>query len=128
MERRNIINGTLVVLEILFSTGLFYLLKHLIIVADFPFTQLVLFILTLCLYVYLNRKLTKENFNYPNSIIFLIVGIFLSYMTINVVDRMALMNGMESDFFLILICYTIPLILFNIGLRMKNKRTMPNNV
>ena len=110
-------------------------------VTDFPFTYdmffgvligiltlLVLFVLTLLLFVKLNKKLTKENFNYPNSIIFLIIGIFLSLMTINVVNKMELNNGKQSEFFLILISYAIPLIAFNIGLRIKKKKTMPNTV
>ena len=140
MERKNIINRTLIVFEILFSTGLFYLFRYMLTVTDFPFTYdmflgvligiltlLVLFVLSLFLFVKLNKKLTKENFNYPNSIIFMIIGIFLSLMTISIVNKMELNNGKLSEFFLILISCVIPIIAFNIGLRIKKKKTMPNN-
>lgn len=141
MERKNIINRTFIVFEILFSTGLFYLFRYMLNVTDFPFTYdmflgvligiltlLVLLVLTLFLFVKLNKKLTEENFNYPNSIIFLIIGIFLSLMTISIMNKMELNNGKLSEFFLILISYAIPLIAFNIGLRIKKKKTMHNNV
>ncbi len=140
MKRKNSINSILIVFEILFSTVLFYLFRYMPTVSDFPFTSdmflgvligiltlLVLFVLTLLFFVKLNKKLTKENFNYPRSIKFLIIGFFLSIMIISIVNKMELFKGKYSEFFLILISYAIPLIAFNIGLRIKKKQNKPNN-
>jgi len=75
-------------------------------------------LLVLGAFTLLNKKMTKEQFNYHTSINYLIIGIAISLVFLFIVNVILKPNFTSTtEFIIVLISYLFPLLLFNYGLR-----------
>jgi hypothetical protein len=135
MTKKVALGIVFILLEIAASVAAFYGLKELLELIGFPFTDNAMVgdiqlsvvyasisILLLILMVALNQRLTKELFNYKLAVPSLIIGALIAYFTIDFIRVYHIQYEPDSfNFLMLLITYTIPILLFNFGIRIQRK-------
>jgi len=136
MNRKIVIGIAFTVLEIVTGVASFYLLTEVLEKTNFPFTTnlftgaiigiatyATVGIVLLILVAALNQRITKETFNYKLAVPSLMIGSLIAYFIGDSIQPYRFKYEPEYfDFLMLVMSYSIPVMIFNIGIRFQQNR------